>query len=130
MKRSPLIRKTALRRIAMKRTRKVKPLRRVYSDGREVLSGMEWTARKVEVWFLDSGRCKECSIRVENPIQGREGAAEIHHVFGRGMAGGFRNDAVWADKDKGVRNLIALCRDCHRRARMKSKRPSKNAELR
>lgn len=130
MKRSPLIRKTSLRRTAMKRTRKAKPLRKVYPDGRIVLSGVEWDRRKLEVWNLDRRNCEKCGCYVTDPIESRLGMAEIHHVFGRGMAGSKRDDRIWIEVNGNrVRNLVTRCQDCHAKETMQSQRPSKNAEL-
>jgi hypothetical protein len=134
LKRTPFRRKLSEKasgeRLAPRRSvRRTKPLRKVYPGGREVLTGSAWIERKIEVWLLDSSRCTKCHLKVGIPIQGLDNAGECHHVFGRGMSGGFRSDSVWADQDGGVRNLVTLCQSCHQEARMKSRRPSKNAEL-
>jgi hypothetical protein len=98
------------------------PAQRVFEGGREVLEGELWRKRKIEVWHLDTERCVACHMEVGPPIQGMPDAAEIHHVFGRGMAGGFRSDAIFTSFDgQEVRNLVTLCAECHRNALIKSK---------
>jgi 5-methylcytosine-specific restriction endonuclease McrA len=78
-----------------------KPMITVYEDGRQVLRGEAWRARKFEVWRRDDERCCVC----RRPLNFRE--AEIHHKRSRGMGGCYRNDAA--------EGLQTLCHECHRR---------------
>lgn len=64
-----------------------------------------WRAKYVE----QDGRCASC---------GRRGRAlQLHHVHGRGLAGGFRRDTMASTE------LLCGDRDCHRKA--DENRPSK-----
>jgi 5-methylcytosine-specific restriction endonuclease McrA len=109
-----------------KRGRKPQPVAVVYDGGRTVLSGVLWTERKFEVWRLDKKCCTKCGSWTAMPVYGLPNAAEVHHVFGRGMAGSKRDDRVWVEIDgKKVRNLVTRCQECHAKEKMQSSRPSK-----
>ena len=141
MNRSPLLRRTpmkrtgSLKRTPMERTpwtkadldslrkkKEPKPLREVFPDGREVLRGKLWQKRKWEVYMLDGQCCVECHKFLQPPCSQIDyERAEIHHVFGRGMHGSKRNDAVWIEiNGRMIRILETLCHECHAKARIKS----------
>lgn len=83
-------------------------------DGRELLSPADYEKRCIEVWRRDGKRCQ--FERMTSPgvfeICGAllpvRSMAEIHHKRGRGMGGGFRDDAM--------ENLATGCKACHRAA--------------
>lgn len=134
MKRSPMKSRTPLKRTGFKRRSKPisarpktqKPIAQVYEDGRTVLRGNLWIERKMEVWSLDKHSCEKCGKLTTMPIYGFPNAAEIHHVFGRGMSGSKRDDRIWIVIDgKKVRNLVTRCQECHQKEKMQSMRPSK-----
>src|ERR1035438_6540228 len=115
------LRRTPLERLAPVRSvRKAKPLVKVYQNGREVLSGAAWRMRKWTIWQMDHEHCSQCGRYVFSPINYPDRyAAEIHHVYGRGMAGAKRDDRIWIElHGERVRNLVTLCSDCHYHAKM------------
>lgn len=98
------------------RKRRDAPERRVMRDGREILSGAAKRARWLAVYNLDGGRCRRCGRRLDPPYTNSVDGAEVHHVEGRGMGGGKRDDRIFID---GKRNLETLCPGpigCHRKA--------------
>jgi hypothetical protein len=89
---------------------------RTMLDGREILSGAAKRARWMAVYDLDGGRCHRCGRRLDLPYTNSVNSAEIHHVEGRGMSGGKRDDRIFVD---GKRNLETLCpglNRCHAKA--------------
>lgn len=103
-------------------TKHAKPKRQIIvrRDGREILQGAAWRARKMEVWQLDRCRCTGCGAVVSPPIGMGTGIAEIHHRGGKGMNGSKRDDRIWVVLDgKRVRNLETKCGGplgCHEKA--------------
>lgn len=75
-------------------------MKRVTDDGREILTGKDWTNRKREVWERDGKRCTHCFRRL------RILEFDADHINLRGMSGGKRDDRL--------ENLRILCRQCHR----------------
>jgi 5-methylcytosine-specific restriction endonuclease McrA len=116
MRKSPMKRSFWKKRRSPMRAARPKKQRREMKDGRLILSGSEWQARKIEVWGLDNCCCVKCGVKLDPPRGIGPTIAEIHHVFGRGMAGGKRDDRSYVFKEGGlVRNLITLCPSCHRK---------------
>ena len=66
---------------------------------RIVLAPAEYLQLRDKVYVLQHGRCADCG----NPLGIDEAA--LHHLKGRGIGGGFREDTVEATK--------ILCRKCH-----------------
>ena len=66
----------------------------VTMDGREILAGKDWTARKYMVWCRAHGKCeiKGCSNAMD----------DAHHIIPRSKG---RNDLL--------ENLMAICRHHH-----------------
>lgn len=92
-----------------------KPMIMVYEDGREVCLGQAWADRKVEVWELDERRCVVCHRSLLSPLERTYDAAQCHHIHGRGMAGGKRDDRIFVN---GERNLNTLCWACHAKSKI------------
>jgi hypothetical protein len=74
------------------------------------LSDEEYHARWMTQYVEQGGRCWACGRR--------DGGLQFHHVYSRGIGGGFRDDT------QGV--LICGRRQCHRKA--DQERPSKFTE--
>lgn len=82
--------------------RPARPARYVTKDGREIhRSPWAWLIQRKKAWDRDGGQCQRCGEAVEL----RD--AQVHHVIGRGMGGGRRDDAI--------ENLETLCLACHMR---------------
>jgi 5-methylcytosine-specific restriction endonuclease McrA len=73
----------------------------IFADGREVLRGKMWRARRTEVWFRAGFRCQHCGKTLVFE------KAEIHHRRPRGIFGWRRDDRI--------ENLECLCHACHRK---------------
>ncbi len=71
-------------------------------DGREVLKGRDWFARKYFVWCRSGGRCENI-IRHDSIGRCTNQMAHAHHII-------FRSDS----RDDRIENLIGLCVGCHR----------------
>lgn len=95
MKRSPLRRKSNLRRTPFKAKRKPT---RVTKDGRLIMGQRDYTFLRLRVWATQGFACGECRRSLHSLD-----SMELHHVGGRGMAGSKRDD----------RKVIGLCRSCH-----------------
>lgn len=75
------------------------PQRRETKDGRVILSGPAYNNLKLEKWKQQGQRCADCHRDLDFAF------AELHHINGRGMNGGKRNDVAEETK--------VLCFDCH-----------------
>jgi 5-methylcytosine-specific restriction endonuclease McrA len=76
---------------------------------RVVLTGPEYRELWWKKYFEQEGKCADC---------GKSGGLQLHHIHGRGLAGGFRRDTEL--------ETVLLCRSCH--SKEDQSRPSKYAE--
>lgn len=77
---------------------------------RLVLEGAAYEAQRLRVWNRDGGKCRCCGKEVQLHALKRndvvtQKAAEVHHIYRRGMGGADRNDRLF--------NLILFCWKCH-----------------
>jgi 5-methylcytosine-specific restriction endonuclease McrA len=77
---------------------------RMTKDGREILSGDDYEARRREVWERDAQRC----VRCYKPLS--LDGCHIDHIKKRRSGGGFRNDRL--------EDLQTMCGICHWRKDM------------
>lgn len=82
---------------------------RVLKDGREILYGKDWEARKRELWERCGGQC-ECRVtRTANSLGDTfsfrcgKGAVDPHHIIPRSKG-----------RDDRLENLGGVCRQHHR----------------
>lgn len=92
MKRTPLERKTPLRRTRIQRARTTEPTRRKPRPGREF-----WQTQREVIYSRAAGRCEHCGRDLD------DAGMEAHHRKLRSQGGGH-----------GVENLAALCPGCHK----------------
>jgi hypothetical protein len=71
----------------------------IFKDGREFLAGLDWKARKHELWTRARGRCEYIN---SDGIRCRTEAADPHHYIPRSKG-----------RDDRMSNLFALCRFHH-----------------
>lgn len=77
-------------------------------DGRIILTGKEYTAFRRQVYADQNMRCRKCggvTSVTADPIS--DYSFHVHHIGGRGLGGGKRNDVLEA--------VEGLCGACHRR---------------
>ena len=99
--------RTPLRRTAMKPKRRPSG-ERTMKDGRQVLDGADYRARKLEAIAAYDGQCGKCGAAVTMET------ADLDHKRKRGMGGGTRDDRLrGADGTLETGNVWPLCRRCH-----------------
>jgi hypothetical protein len=75
----------------------------VFKDGRERLVGLDWEARKRELWARSGGRCEMSAMLGRMHVAGCSGLSEEpHHVIARSK-----------QRDDRMSNLAGLSHFCH-----------------
>lgn len=67
-------------------------------SGQTKLSPAKYSKHKAELWERQNKRCKKCKTYLADPAD-----AHLHHLEGRGLGGGKRDD----------RKVALLCNSCH-----------------
>ena len=76
-------------------------------DGRTILTGRDYTRFRERLFALQAGMCDECRgyVSLLRELED-DHSFHVHHLNGRGMGGGKRDDTLEA--------CIGLCGKCHR----------------
>jgi hypothetical protein len=70
---------------------------------RVIEKGRRYSLGKARLWLQQSKHCARCPRYIPDPREGHR-----HHIHGRGMGGGKRDD----------RDTEILCCDCHNKAKI------------
>jgi len=79
---------------------------RTTKDGRQILTGKDYTELRIRVYTRDRGRCIVCGVRTRIEQGGYDNDMHLCHVIPRRMGGGSRDDTM--------ENTVTKCAACHR----------------